>query len=109
MTATKPDVMLWLSDARGIYIPRDFATSFADRDKHVSGVSPEDWKILESGPDHDLYWDAWQSVCDNAIVTDDNGIKFSIHQNGDCWLVPEGMEWRDDLEFFAWPEEEEAK
>lgn len=33
----KPDMLLWLSDARGQYIPRDFATSFLDRARHVRG------------------------------------------------------------------------
>ena len=54
----KPEPLLWLSDARGIYIPRDFASSFADRAKSVSGVTDEDWAILEEGPDHDWYWEA---------------------------------------------------
>lgn len=48
---TKPDMLLWLSDARGVYIPRDFAMSFADRAKSVTGVSDEDWETLEKGPD----------------------------------------------------------
>jgi hypothetical protein len=99
-------MMLWLSDARGQYIPRDFATSFKDR-TNVSGVSDEDWKVLEAGPDHEHYWDAWSNVCDNAEITDENGVKFTVYQNGDCWLVPEGMEWSDKEETFVWPETEE--
>lgn len=99
--------MLWLSDARGIYIPRDFAQSFENRDKHVSGVSEQDWGILEYGPNHEHYWDTWQNVCDNATVTDTKGNKYSLHQEGDLWLIPEGMEWDDETENFVWPEEEE--
>jgi len=102
---TKPEPLLWLSDARGIYIPRDFANSFADRDKSVRGVSAEDWAILEAGPDHDQYWDAWSDVCDSAVVTDDDGVEFRVHQDGDCWLIPAGMEWSDDEDFFVWPKE----
>jgi len=104
----KPDMLLWLSDARGQYIPRDFATSFIDRDIHVTGVSSDDWQILERGPDEEWYWDAWDNVCSNAVVTDENGIKYRIHQDGDCWLVPDGMEWSDENETFQWPEEEIA-
>jgi hypothetical protein len=44
--------MLWLNDALGVYILRDFANSFADRAKSVTGVDAETWTILESGPDH---------------------------------------------------------
>jgi hypothetical protein len=103
----KPEPLLWLSDARGIYIPRDFATSFLDRAAHVSGVSSENWQTLEDGPDNEWYWDAWADVCDNAVVTDRNGVRFRVHQDGDCWLVPEDMEWSDENGFY-WPQEETA-
>ena len=108
MTKTKPDTMLWLSDARGQYIPRDFANSFADRAKHVSGVSAETWAILEQGPEAESYWDAWQEVCDNAVITDENGVKFFVDQDGDCWLVPVGMVWDEDNSGgWIWPNENE--
>lgn len=101
----KPEPMLWLDDHRGIYIPRDFAASFADRAKSVRGVSDDNWSILESGPDHEWYWEAWNDVCDRATVTDDNGVEHFVHQDGACWLVPVGMEWDDATEFFVWPNE----
>ena len=101
------EMLLWLSDARGRYIPRDFASSFADRSKSVSGVSEKDWEILEEGPDHEWYWEAWIKVCDYATVTDDKGIKYFVYQDGDCWLIPIGMEWLVDGDFFQWPREEE--
>jgi hypothetical protein len=107
---SKPEMLLWLSDSRGVYIPRDFAISFsADRAKHVSGVSDEDWAILEEGPDHESYWDVWTDVCDNAVVTDIHGVKFSVWQDGDCWLIPEGMEWNDQTNCFDWPDDRETE
>jgi len=107
MPTNKPDTMLWLSEARGIYIPQHFANSFANRDQAVRGVSAEDWAILEAGPDHEYYWDTWTDVCDRAIVTDDVGTQYRVHQDGDCWLIPVGMEWNDDKDFFVWPEAEQ--
>ena len=104
---TRPEMKLWLSDARGIYIPRDFATSFADRAKSVSGVSDNDWAELEAGPDHEWYWEAWVKVCANAVVTEDNGDRYTVYQDGDCWLVPVGMEWSEDGDMFQWPREDE--
>jgi hypothetical protein len=98
---------LWLSDRRGVYIPRDFANSFADRAKVVSGVDVEDWLILEAGPDHEHYWEAWDDVLDNAVVTDDDGTRYTLYQEGDLWLIPEGMEWSDDEQGFVWPSEDE--
>jgi hypothetical protein len=105
-TTTKPEPLLWLSDARGVYIPRDFASSFIDRDKHVSGVSADQWAILED-PNHEWYWEAWDEVLNNAVVTDNDGGKYSVHQDGDCWLIPAGMVWDHNNECFAWPEDVE--
>jgi hypothetical protein len=100
----KPEPVLWLTDAHGIYIPRDFANSFKDRAKHVTGVSDEDWEILETGPDHELYWDTWTDVLDCAVITDIEGNKFNLYQEGDLWFIPEGMEFSDDADFWQWPE-----
>jgi hypothetical protein len=102
---TKPDMLLWLDDHRGQYIPRDFANSFADRAKIVSGVSDDNWEILEAGPEHELYWDVWNDVEQNAVVTDDNGVVYTLYQDGALWLVPEGMEWNDANETFEWPDD----
>jgi hypothetical protein len=110
MIKTKPDTLLWLSDSRGVYIPRDFANSFVDRDKHVKGVRVQDWTHLENGPDdNECYWDAWQNVCEDATVTDENGVQYRLHQDGDLWLVPVGMEWNDRDETFHWPSDEDSE
>ncbi len=115
---SKPSMMLWLDDHRGVYIPRDFANSFIDRDKHVSGVSAEDWAILELGPDYENeegvtvsnepYWDTWTDVCDDAIVTNTDGAKFRLYQDGALWLIPEGMQWNDETDSFDYPEDRET-
>lgn len=103
---SKSEMLLWLDDHRGQYIPRDFAKCFIDRDRDVSGVNADDWTVLETGPDHEFYWDVWCEVCDNAIVTME-GVAYRLHQDGALWLVPKGMEWNDQTETFEWPEEDE--
>lgn len=74
-------------DGYGIYIPQYFAKN-VPRDL-VSGVSEQDWAILEAGPDHEWHWDTWDDVLRNAVITDDDGIVHYLYQNGDLWLVPE--------------------
>jgi len=106
----KPEPLLWLSDARGVYIPHDFARSFVDRDKHVSGVSRDDWSILDLGPNqesNDVYWETWDDVLNDAIVTDEHGTKYRLHQDGDLWLIPDGMQWNEDSDCYQWPEAED--
>ena len=102
----RPEMILWLSDSRGIYLPRDFAKSFADRARCVRDVKDEDWAILEAGPDHEQYWDAWLEVSEKAVITDNNGVKYTVWQCNDCWLVPIGMRWDDEADTYVWPEEE---
>jgi hypothetical protein len=106
MTTTKRlEPMLWLSDARGIYIPRDWANSFSEL-ATISGIEDDTLAILRAGPDHEQYWEAWEEVLDRATVRDDKGNVFTVYQDGDCWLIPEGMVWDEETEFFAWPSEE---
>lgn len=76
---------LFADGNRGIYIPQYFAESVV-REK-VSGVSAEQWEILESGPDHESYWDVWDEVERDAILTKDDGTQFCLHQDGDLWIV----------------------
>jgi hypothetical protein len=101
-----PEPLLWLDDHRGRYIPRDFALCFADRASAVSGISDDDYAILEAGPDGETYyWDVWTEVCDSAIVTID-GTQYRVYQDGDCWLIPDGMEWSEDTGTFVWPDDD---
>ena len=81
---------------------------FEDRAKQVYGVTDEDWAILEAGPDHASYWDAWAEVEAKALITHSvTKINYTIHQDGDCWLIPVGMEWDDETEWFIWPKEQD--
>jgi hypothetical protein len=114
----RPEIMLWLDDHRGQYIPRDFAQSFVDRASAVTGVSDDQWAILEAGPvggldsegdGSEYYWEVWQEVCDYAIVTDEHGNKYRIHQDGACWLIPDGMEWSDQDDWFRWPDDSDPE
>lgn len=107
MTTRKPQPQLYLSDARGAYIPRDFARE-TKRDC-IANVSPDTFAALESGPDSEFYWDAWTIAESNAIVTDPmSGVQYRLHHDGDLWLIPVGMEWADASGFFAWPGSEGA-
>lgn len=101
---SKPSPILFLDDHRGIYIPRDFAQCVVR--ECVSGISDEDYTDLLN-PESDTYWDTWQLVVDAAIVTD--GIRYRLYQDGDLWLIPEGMEWDDREGFWVWPTEQEAE
>jgi hypothetical protein len=97
----RPEPICFLRDARGIFLPRDF-TCNVERSL-VANVSDEDWAALEAGPDHTDYLDAWSDVCDSAIVTDIKGVKYHVYQDGDCWLIPVGMTWDEETDWWRWP------
>jgi len=78
---------LYASDRHGIYIPQYFAESI--QREYLGGVSDEDMRILIDGPESDYYWEAWDTVLDNAVLTDSSGKRWNLWQDGDLWLVPE--------------------
>ena len=106
MSPKKPEPLLWLDSARGQYIPRDFATSFDDRAARVLNVTDEQWATLEGGPelggDESIYWDVWCEVSDAAVITL-NGVSYTLDLSGDLWLIPVGMAFDDEADWYVWP------
>ena len=89
---TIPDaVTLILSDARGVYIPRDFVTDTHNKVDvdHCKAwqINPDDATILASGPDHECYWETWDTVLSNARYTDEEGNEYFLSQDGDLWAI----------------------
>ena len=83
-------IVLILSDARGIYIPRDFVCN-DDNEVDIEhceawGIKLEDAAILQN-PDNEGYWDAWNEVLNYAEFTDSEGNKFELYQEGDLWGI----------------------
>ena len=67
----KDNVILLMSDAMGVYIPRNFVERFA-RDKW-SGISDWAWETCAAGPDTEYYWDAWEDILRDATYTEPDG------------------------------------
>ena len=84
-------VTLILSDARGVYIPRDFVTDnyneIAVDHCRAWGITDKDATILASGPDHEFYWGTWDTVLSNAQYTDEEGNKYFLSQDGNLWAL----------------------
>jgi len=86
------DCRLVLSDANGIYIPQMYCESITEEDAEDMKVNWEDVQVCQSGPDAELYWEAWQTICDAAEITDDNGDEWRLLQNGDLWEIRADVE-----------------
>jgi hypothetical protein len=83
-TVIRESVMLFLSDSRGQYIPRDFVQSIILND--WEGLTEWAVEACNAGPDHKSYWDAWTDILDNASYTDAEGSVYRLYQDGDLWL-----------------------
>lgn len=83
-------VVLILTDARGIYIPRDFVcddyNEIAIEHCEAWGIKLEDAEVLQN-PENEWYWDTWNDVLNCAEFTDSEGNKFKLHQDGDLWGI----------------------
>jgi len=85
-----------LEDNRGIYLPQAFSQLYhSTTNGKWSGVKKADLIILESGPDNEDYWEAWETVLNNAKFTDKDGV-WTLHQDNDLFLVHEDYNWDEE-------------
>lgn len=69
-----------LSDARGVYIPRDFL----DLEHFKAQLSEREIQVL-SDPEHEFYWETWDSILNRDFIV--NGETWTLYQDGDLWAV----------------------
>jgi len=97
MTAETVRVELLLTDARGVYIPRDFGKMFEGDSKIVNSKGEADKKLTELvnglvdqepyGDDSEGYWEDWTQVLDHVYLKGENGDLWSLHQDGDLRAI----------------------
>lgn len=79
-------IEILVSDHQGIYIPQVFAERF-----NWSGISIDDLKTIEEGPDAEYYWEAWDNILNDAFHNDKDGFTWRLYQDGDLFA------WCDQL------------
>lgn len=86
-------IILILSDARGIYIPRDF---ICDDNNEIAIERCRAWGLNETNehqwrdaanPESEHYWDAWEWVLNNAKYITKDGDVYHLHQDGDLFGI----------------------
>ncbi len=87
------DSELVASDGWGIYIPQRTADYL---EECWEGIKKEDLEIIQQGPNHDNYWDAWDDILNSAYLDEkehptltDSKIKrrWHLYQDGDLWMI----------------------
>lgn len=85
----EPESYCIIDGSWGIYVPQQFCQRY----EKVSGVSQEDWDICLAGPEHELYWDAWDEILTDWHFeeTDSFGKVWRIYisQDGDLYQYRE--------------------
>ena len=84
----KPEPFLVLLDTNGIYIPQMWCNDVTEEQASQINIDWTDVQTCQAGPDHELYWDSWTAILDNAEMKDSDGVLWTLHQDGDLWQVP---------------------
>lgn len=93
MSKIKEESIVLIDSAIGIYIPQNFAKMY-DEDRRWVGADDAELTILTKGPDHPLYWEAWEYVLDRARYYDKDGREWKLWQEGDLFAYTgEGEQW----------------
>ena len=96
-TKTVLEPVLLLDENNGIYIPKLFCKQCNPQNSYFVWDYDNCSEILLN-PEHELYWEVWDEVLDSAYCIDpDNNIKYTLYQNGDLWIIPEGCELPEDF------------
>ena len=77
-------IEILFDSARGVYIPQNFADE-CDLSK-FDGIDADDIEVIKQGPDHEWYWEAWNTIENNATYTE-NGHTWHLYQDGDLFLI----------------------
>jgi hypothetical protein len=94
------DSQLVLSDSHGVFIPQLYCSSISEEDALLLGVSWEDVKRCQAGPDEEFYWESWATILDAALIVSPATLKeeeslWRLHQDGDLWEIRDGVELPD--------------
>lgn len=100
-------LQLLLDSNRGIYIPRDFVNEMDL--SQIQGIRPKDIDICQD-TENAWYWEAWERILQDATYTDEGGHIWTLHHDGELWLICEELMTRQEKrDFFGlgYVEEEE--
>ena len=80
--------LLILSDARGVYIPRDFSEIYGDVFSYEglsNGYTYQDaLNVITQGPTQEWYWEAWDAILQSA--RHERYPHLVLYQDGDVFL-----------------------
>ena len=92
-------LILFSDSSRGCYIPKHFSEEVVR--ECVTGIDLADLDFLLQNDFWDEnFWDTWHHVLDNCLVTDDHSNVYTLHHDGDLWLVCEDLMTEEEKKNF---------
>ena len=92
-------IEILLSDARGIYIPRDFVEGF---DVTKWNLDPDSWAVQTcADPDAPDYWEAWDEILSSAYYTHEGNV-WNLSQDGDLFAYCLELMTDEEKQNFGW-------
>ncbi len=84
-----------IDSATGIYLPQEFGEAFGEYIINRKDLS-EDLETLRD-PEHEWYWEAWDSVLSSTILKGDDGTLYhlTLTENGDLLAIPDDEQVED--------------
>jgi hypothetical protein len=92
---TTPEPALVLLDSHGVHIPQLWCSDIAESDCEALHIQWSDVQTCQSGPEEGWYWEAWQTILDDCYMVDERGTRWTLHQDGDLWEVPDGFSFEE--------------
>jgi len=103
----KPAPFIISDGTYGIYGPQRVAKSIVANRSAWTNVDLEALAICLCGPSTPGYFEAYDEIEATARFTDANGDVFFLAWNpvySDACMIPVGMEWNDEKEWFDYPD-----
>lgn len=91
-------ITLLIDSRNGTYIPQIFVEDYS----HYNwNIKKQDMETLKN-PDNEWYWESWENVINTAYYMDNDGVKWTLHHDGDLFAIAhDKLTSIDKLNFFG--------
>lgn len=97
-----------VNSAHGIYVPQVFVKYAEAYGWIIPPHHSDDVASIEEGPESEYYWESWESLLSMPSRVDEEGNRWTLHQDGDLFEVCDDLLSDEEYEIF-WGEPREEK
>ncbi|MGL5719523.1 MAG: hypothetical protein ACRCYP_01830 [Alphaproteobacteria bacterium] len=80
---TKQTIEFLCDSHNGVFIPQIMIDRLVEAG--WKGIQADDVTTIKLGPDCEWYWEAWETVLNNATYEDEDGNEWRLYQDGDLF------------------------